>query len=36
MESVAALRGEAEVLTDRLDAAVYEHLGPAGAVGRPV
>ncbi|MFI6085467.1 hypothetical protein ACIBBB_31655 [Streptomyces sp. NPDC051217] len=25
----AALRGEAEVLTDRLDAAPYDHLGPA-------
>ncbi|MFH0180232.1 hypothetical protein [Streptomyces cacaoi] len=28
-ESGAALRGEAEVLTDRLDAAPYDHLGPA-------
>ncbi len=25
----AALRGEAEALTDRLDAAPYDHLGPA-------
>ncbi|MFD3417208.1 hypothetical protein ACFWWY_04930 [Streptomyces decoyicus] len=25
----AALRGEAEVLTDRLDASPYDHLGPA-------
>ncbi|RYJ25839.1 hypothetical protein CU044_4035 [Streptomyces sp. L-9-10] len=28
-ESGAALRGEAEALTDRLDAAPYDHLGPA-------
>ena len=28
-EAGAALRGEAEALTDRLDAAPYDHLGPA-------
>ncbi|MFB9453334.1 helix-turn-helix domain-containing protein [Streptomyces antimycoticus] len=28
-ESGATLRGEAEALTDRLDAAPYDHLGPA-------
>lgn len=29
-EAGVALRGEVEALTDRLDAAPYEHLGPAG------